>query len=315
MPRRVVDNRSRRNRRLVIASRAKSTQVVYLKEVYAFLQWCVRGGVRFDSKEVLDELMCDYFHFVLDEGLGKSIAKKCYYGMVMLLPEFKLQLPVAKASLAGFESLFPSVSYPPISWDLTCLVAMNLVAHGDLVYGVAVLLSFECLFRIGEVVNILKVHVADSRDPRIGSFFEKVAIALPRTKTGQNKWAELTSPPMMTLLRNFISGMAASARLFPFSADALRRKFKLACQRVGLTAPYVFHSLRHGGATHRFLRGEPLEEILRLGRWASTSSARRYVQAGRALLLAVNVSTVTLTNARLVSSYCLPYLSDLALTQ
>lgn len=299
----------------MLASRAASTQLVYLKAVRHFLQWCVSGGVRFNSVEDLDELLCDYFHYVLDMGLGKSKARLSYYGVVMLLPEFKTSLPVAKAALRGFESLFPSVSYPPMSWDLTCLVVMNMVASGDFACAVAVLLSFECLFRISEVVNILVSHVADSADPRIGCVFDKMAVALPQTKTGQNMWAELSSDDIMLLLRRFMVGKLPSQHLFPFSADHLRRKFKLACRSVGLTAPYVFHSLRHGGATHRYLSGQPLEDILRFGRWASTKSARRYVQSGRALLLAVNVDPNVLASARLVSSYCVSYLSSLALSQ
>jgi hypothetical protein len=33
----------------------------------------------------------------------------------------------------------------------------------------------------------------------------------------------------------------------------------------------------------------PLEDILRHGRWASTKSARHYIQAGRALLLSTDI--------------------------
>jgi integrase len=311
----MMGRRRRRNRRLVLASRAKTTQTRYLKGVLSFLQWCVREGVRFDTVGCLDELMCDYFHYVLDENLGKTAAKMCYYGMVMLLPEFRLRLPVSLASLKGFESLFPSVSYPPMSWDLACLVAMNLVAAGCFDCAVAVILAFECLFRISEVVNIKVSDIADSRDPRIGYFFDKVAVALPNTKTGKNKWAELTSPDAVTLLRNYVKGRRPSDRLFNFSADTLRKRFKRACRAVGLTAPYVFHSLRHGGATHRYLSGEHLEDILRHGRWVSSKSARLYIQSGRALLLAVNVSPQVLSSARLMSTYCVAYLSSLALSQ
>ena len=125
------ERRQRRDRRLVIASRATTTQVVYLKNVHKFLKWCVRNDFIFDSVSCLDELLADYFHYILDMDLGKSVAKKCYYGVVMLLPEFKLRLPVAKACLAGFEALHPSVSYPPMSWDLAGLVAMNLVVSGN----------------------------------------------------------------------------------------------------------------------------------------------------------------------------------------
>ena len=41
--------------------------------------------------------------------------------------------------------------------------------------------------------------------------------------------------------------------------------------------------------THVHLLGLPLEETLRHGRWAAMASARRYVQSGRALLLATDV--------------------------
>jgi hypothetical protein len=44
--------------------------------------------------------------------------------------------------------------------------------------------------------------------------------------------------------------------------------------------------LRHGGATRLHLKGVPLEDIMMRGRWASAKSARIYVQASRAVLMA-----------------------------
>ena len=72
-------------------------------------------------------------------------------------------------------------------------------------------------------------------------------------------------------------------------ASAFYRHFKHACADLGLSKSYVPHSLRHGGATHDFLRGLSLEDILHIGRWASIKSARHYVQEGRALLLSTSV--------------------------
>jgi hypothetical protein len=43
-----------------------------------------------------------------------------------------------------------------------------------------------------------------------------------------------------------------------------------------------------GGATHDHLCGLLLADVLLRGRWASTKSARHYIQSGRALLLALN---------------------------
>ena len=84
-------------------------------------------------------------------------------------------------------------------------------------------------------------------------------------------------------------------------------------QDLGLSSLYVVHSLRHGGATRDHLRGRPLEDILMRGRWASTKSARRYVQAGRSLLLATKVprrivELGTIIASDLIHTFSLPQL-------
>lgn len=302
----------RRDRRLILATRARATQNRYLKAVLHFVMWCESVGENFDNTVDLDEVLCDYFHYVLDEGLGKTRARCAFYGLLMLLPEFKGKFPVSAAALKGFEAMCPSISYPPITWELTALVAMQLVNQGNYDEAVAVVLAFECLFRISEVVAIRVRDVADSADPRIGSFFNKMAIRLPKTKTGPNKWAEVTSAPVMALLRAFIRGKAAADLVFGFSAARLRHVFTTACHSVGLSAPYVFHSLRHGGATHRFMLGANLEDILRLGRWACAKSARLYIQSGRSLLLNLSVSPLVSAQARMCAPIIISYLTSLA---
>jgi hypothetical protein len=41
------------------------------------------------------------------------------------------------------------------------------------------------------------------------------------------------------------------------------------------------HSLRHGGATHDYLKGMPFDDVMVRGRWAVTKSAVHYIQQGR----------------------------------
>ena len=48
------------------------------------------------------------------------------------------------------------------------------------------------------------------------------------------------------------------------------------------------------------MAGVPIEDILHRGRWASTKSARHYVQSGRALLLAEEVPPLATTLARVL---------------
>lgn len=115
-------------------------------------------------------------------------------------------------------------------------------------------------------------------------------IRLAKTKTGSNQSVEVRSQVVRDLLLLLLdqSQGGGDQPLFP-SPSQFRRHFKQACSLLGLSEAYVPHSLRHGGATHDHLRGLSVEDILRLGRWASTKSARHYIQSGRALLLKMEV--------------------------
>ena len=52
---------------------------------------------------------------------------------------------------------------------------------------------------------------------------------------------------------------------------------------------FVWHTLRHGGASRAYLRGgvDVLPDLLVRGRWAVESSGRHYIQSGRQLLLSL----------------------------
>jgi hypothetical protein len=58
---------------------------------------------------------------------------------------------------------------------------------------------------------------------------------------------------------------------------------------LGLSQKFVPHSLRHGGATELDLQGVSVEDIMKFGRWEASKNARRYIQSGKALMLAADV--------------------------
>jgi integrase len=121
-----------------------------------------------------------------------------------------------------------------------------------------------------------------------------------KTKTGVNQFVVLKNNDVAALLRQVVSATPAKGLLFPFSPNDFRKAFKSACRDLGLSSLYVPHSLRHGAATRDHMRGVSVEDILERGRWASTKSARRYIQSGQALLLATQVPQREL--GRLVAS-------------
>lgn len=191
---------------------------------------------------------------------------------------------------------------------------MKLVFSGHWRAGVGVLLAFDCFLRVGELTGLRCEDVADSKDPRISSSFKGMALRLRSTKTGPNQWVEVSDNRVQSLLRTLLSSRRPSDSLLGLKADRFRRLFKDACAALKLSPRYVPHSLRHGGATACHLQGMTIEQILLRGRWASSKTAKRYIQSGRAMLLSMEtppaltpILPILLTNFHTLFSLSQPH--------
>lgn len=275
-------------RHLVSAAYAPSTLTRYNDAVSHFLSWCHTNDLDPSSPESFDDILTDYFHHLYDTNQGKGAAHNTLYGILMYLPHLKHHLHLASKSLVGWNKLYPPKSYPPLTWELCCLVAVRLAMDGHLLHAVATLLGFDCFLRIGELVGLRRDDVADVKDARMGGVSADMTLRLRSTKTGPNQWVVVENAAVKTLLRRTVAITKPGNFIFPFSASTFRNHFKAACASLGLSSSYVPHSLRHGGATRHHLLGRHMEDILLRGRWASSKSARRYIQAGRAMLMTMD---------------------------
>jgi len=179
-----------------------------------------------------------------------------------------------------------------------------MVERGALREGVAALLSFHCLLRVGELVNIRKADVAVREDDRLGldrQPFEG-ALRLRATKTGPNQWVSIVDPDVMTLLNFALVGLRPEDKVFPFSAASFRKLLRSVSLELGIRTPYVPHSFRHGGATRLHMLGISIEDIMLRGRWQSSKSARRYIQSGQALLLAIQTPSQVVNSGRIFAA-------------
>jgi integrase len=176
-----------------------------------------------------------------------------------------------------------------LTWDLTVAISVQLCRHGLRRHAIATLLGFECLFRIGDLVGLIREDVADAEDVRMNSGFKDMGLRIRKAKTGPNQFVTVRDAAIRVLVRELVATTAAGEPLFNFDARNYRGWFKHVCGELGLSSRYVPHSLRHGGATALHVAGWSLEDIMMRGRWESVKSARRYIQAGRALLLSLHV--------------------------
>jgi integrase len=282
------------------------SQGKYVGGLRFFLEYLQLEGVMelaFEVPEVLDEFLAEYFSelFLKFDGKYRSRAANALYGCLWALPRFKGKLPLADTALTAWSRLVPPVPHPPMSWGLALVVAANLARFVALEVGVAVLLAFVCYLRIGELCSIRVSDVAVPGDFRLSEDDASLAILLPKTKTGPNKWVTVWNLEVAELAKVCMRGKAPGALLFNMSPTEFREHFKASCKGFGLSPAYVPHSLRHGGATRDFIRGFTLEQIMELGRWASAKSARHYLQQGRALLLAIEVPVAVQDMAAVMS--------------
>jgi hypothetical protein len=96
--------------------------------------------------------------FMSGQGKGRSGANNALSGLAMLLPESKLKMPSSRLSLRGWAKEIPSVSFPPITWELALAVAFVIQHHlGSPEGATAVLLAFDAYLRHGIVLYLIRI--------------------------------------------------------------------------------------------------------------------------------------------------------------
>eukprot|EP00808_Paulinella_micropora_P005112 g38716.t1 len=245
----------------------------------------------------IDEAFSDWIHdlYISCSGRRRQTVINAKCPLIILLPHLRGKLHMSSAAMAGWARLLPPVKRPPITWELTCLLALVVVRSWDPLVGLGFLLAFGAYLCVGEVCALRKEDVVFPGDKRFGSTYKHVGVVLHTTKTGANKFARITNSSVITLLQGVLrDGRRASSMLINCSPSRFQAFFRRAKNLLGLHAVcYTPHSLRHGAATRDLLDDVPIEDTMLRGRWASTKSARHYIQEVPALLSYVHIGSLS----------------------
>ena len=138
------------------------------------------------------------------------------------------------------------------------------------------LICFDGMLRSGELYNLT-----------VGDIHAVLRLGLTKSgkRTGREEMVVINSVVAVAWLRVACQGRSLQEPLLRRGADHFRKCFKLFLQAFSLDNLLLnVYSLRRGGATWDFLSHQSMERTLLRGRWASTSSARVYLQDATALV-------------------------------
>lgn len=276
---------------------APSTVKAYSKQLNNFLTYSrlsLKHIYRLEPHQ-LDRSLALFIQHSYDHNLPFTYASHALHALVFYRPELKHGgLHQARACLKGWERIKKSHSHPPLTWELTVVIACTMSHAGFHGPAVAMLVGFDCYLRVSELTGLRLKDIVMPSDARMGRAHTRMAVCLPKTKTGPNQSVDIQRPDVARLLCSWVLSLPRSigscGRIFDFSPQWLGRLIRNSCIELGLGhIPYVPHSLRHGGATTDYLVKGSVEYVHHRGRWKSIESLRTYIQTARALLAAQDV--------------------------
>lgn len=233
-----------------------------------------------------DRLLCHYVHkLYVQGGRSKSLrakATQAVYGVVMDRPRLRGKLVESERALVGWARRHPSESQPPMSWNMTCLLATKLFGQGHWEVAAAAILSHDCILRPMDIVRLRVSRVS----PRTGTAGAS-ALSLWNTKTQRYEWVALKRPEAEVVLKLALERARRLGRssLLGLSYTRYYRRFKAGVAALGFPE-FKPYSVRHGAVTAASLdQNMTYMDIAIRGRWKSMKSCRTYVQSGRALML------------------------------
>jgi integrase len=267
------------------------TRKRYTRAVQMFREWCATRGLRITSFVLLDRVLSWYLEWGFQSKmLSFADANYVTSGITFFYPRARAEMVESQRCRSSWAKVDAAHRRrkPPMSWNVTVLVALAMLRVGERAAAVATLLAFDAYLRLGEFTGMKEGHVFLPHGV-VQANGARAFVALLATKTGPNQSVLLERDEVVAILRVWMTVRTRWVRgpsLFGLSPARYRLVFGKALDFLGIVhVGFVPHGLRHGGATSDYLSGWPLEDVLMRGRWRSMDTARWYINQGRAMML------------------------------
>lgn len=284
-----------------------TTTARYLEAIRAFIEWADFKyerwpGWDWPSAASLDVDLAEFVRVCYAEKPSRGHRQFAVYAQCAVMAYGGLtarSLPLTAKSLKAWNVAVPASSPPPVTWEMALAIARWMRMAGCLREACLIVAMFVGYFRVNEALALEPERIALPGDMRLGVVDDVAGVSVDG-KTGRLQFVPIREPLAVQALQWLKANTAPMARV-GCSYYRLHSLFQAALESLQLQSlGFTLHGLRHGGATHAFLSGTPLETITVQGRWASVKACRHYIQTGRSVLLRLSLPVVFVEAAALV---------------
>eukprot|EP00438_Fugacium_kawagutii_P035013 Skav208029 [mRNA] locus=scaffold2714:526222:528848:- [translate_table: standard] len=229
----------------------------------------------------LDDNICDWIHYMWESGEPLLTIGDALSALHFFQPWTKRQVPRSWKLFSVWRKLEIPCRAPPLTEELVFSMAGFALARADLEMAAVLTLSFHCLLRTGEALQVTVEDLLLGSDSGI--------CRLQGTKSGQrfaaNEAISITDFRVLDILKALQDVRShqplQQVPIWSRSAAQFRFLFRSLTYKFGIEA-HAFrpYSLRRGGATALFQATNSMEAALLRGRWASAHVAKIYISDG-----------------------------------
>lgn len=270
-----------------------------------FRDWCFSNGCNIDlflqrataHVEDINTLLSSYGRRMYEGGRPYGHFAETINAVVQEQPNLRRLLqPSWDVAFAWVRSEPPSHRLA-LPWQVfLAMVALSL-SWGWIMVSGALSLMWGGLLRPGELLASRRSDLLLPLDTNYTNSFALLAIEEPKTRytAARHQCAKIDSEDILRILELSYRGLRPHEKLWPFSGQLLRSRFKQLLAALGLQSTtsksLELSSLRPGAATWLLTVTENAELTRRRGRWISPKVMEIYVQETSAARFMVALTT------------------------
>ena len=261
----------------------------------AFESWCTGTGIDFESllenslqqAEGINACLASYGRMLYYAGRPYGHFAETINAVVSRKAILRRHLQPAWDVAYAWMRNEPPVHHVACPWQVVLALISSALIWGWTREAGVIALCFAGILRAGEGLNALRRDLLLPADSLGMNDFALLALEESKTRfsVARHQCAKIDSADMLRVLRLAFEHLLPTEKLWPWSNQTFRNRFRTLLASLGLPTsnvngvkPLEVGSLRPGGATWLLQATENSELVRRRGRWTTTKVLEIYLQ-------------------------------------